>query len=416
MLTLWKFRSLFTGWASGLVVVSMLVACGPSDKEVSANAPSVHSAGDPIAVPTVAPKPAPTPVSVNELKSWVTQADDYFNGTNGASKNLLQAAAWYRKAADAGDRHAMSSLGHMYEEGTGGLAKDDAEAVKWYQESSRAGDTQGMRYLGYMYETGLGGLTQDSDEGANWYRKAADAGDSYAMYLVGSLYLHGPARRGADRNEAIRLFRKAAKLGEKLAERELDQLGASSDQATEVSPPNRARATLPSAYNHIPLALIRPVQVFPARPILHHLVDRAHAAAVYHREAEGGDSQSMALLGCEFQFGEGGVAQDDFQAVKWYQKSAEAGNDLGMARLGLMYANGRGGLATDTRKAMELYRKAAEIGSGLAMYFIGDAYENGFGVGVDLHQAVVWYRKSSKEMCFFGSDALKRLGKSEDSP
>ena len=50
-----------------------------------------------------------------------------------------QAAAWYRKAAEAGDPWVMRSLGVMYDKGRG-LAQDDVQAVAWYRKAAALGD------------------------------------------------------------------------------------------------------------------------------------------------------------------------------------------------------------------------------------------------------------------------------------
>jgi len=61
----------------------------------------------------------------------------YQNGF-GVAKDLTQAVAWYRKAAEQGNAFSQFSLGFMYYNGFG-VAKDDAEAVAWFQKAADQG-------------------------------------------------------------------------------------------------------------------------------------------------------------------------------------------------------------------------------------------------------------------------------------
>jgi len=57
----------------------------------------------------------------------------YHTGT-GVKKDDVEAAKWYRKAAEQGISIAQFDLGVMYYRGEG-VRKDDAEAVRWYRQS-----------------------------------------------------------------------------------------------------------------------------------------------------------------------------------------------------------------------------------------------------------------------------------------
>ena len=50
----------------------------------------------------------------------------------------MEAALWYRRAADLGNQAAMYNLGTMYEQGLGVL-KDAEEARKWFTKASLNG-------------------------------------------------------------------------------------------------------------------------------------------------------------------------------------------------------------------------------------------------------------------------------------
>ena len=118
---------------------------------------------------------------------------------------------------------------------------------------------------------------------------------------------------------------------------------------------------------------------------------------MYRRAAEMGDPQGMYKLGVCYNFGEGGLTEDDAKAVELYQKAAEGGTATAMFNLGFFYEYGKGGLTKDMVKAAEWYRKAAEAGNATAMYELGNYYFKGqVGLTKDDVQAVAWYRKAAE--------------------
>lgn len=77
-----------------------------------------------------------------------------------AAACLLEAAKWYREAADHGDIEAKAQLGFMFNS------------------------------LGILYESGRG-VSQDYAEAAVWYRRAADRGQPAAQCNLGLMYANG---------------------------------------------------------------------------------------------------------------------------------------------------------------------------------------------------------------------------------
>ena len=123
---------------------------------------------------------------------------------------------------------------------------------------------------------------------------------------------------------------------------------------------------------------------------------------MYHRSADMGDPEGMYNLGVCYEYGEGGLTEDEVdevKAVEWYQKAAEAGYAAAMWDLGYAYRWGEGGLTRDETKAVEWYRKAAEAGyaNARAMYNLGVDYKYGKGgLTMDHTKAVEWYRKAAE--------------------
>ena len=97
----------------------------------------------------------------------------------GVPQSNVEAAKWYRRAADNGHARAQQNLGIMYEEGAGVL-QDYNEAAKWYRMSAEGGNVVAKINLGVMFEQDLLGLPQDLVKTHMWYNLAAAQGSADA--------------------------------------------------------------------------------------------------------------------------------------------------------------------------------------------------------------------------------------------
>ncbi|HVY71804.1 MAG TPA: tetratricopeptide repeat protein, partial [Verrucomicrobiae bacterium] len=100
-------------------------------------------------------------------------------------KDLAEAAAMYRTAAEKGDTKAQFKLGLLYLKGEG-VPQDFVEAVRWLRKAAEAGDAMVQYQLAVFYEKGRG-VPPDLDEAARWYKKAADQGLAIAQHKLSSL-------------------------------------------------------------------------------------------------------------------------------------------------------------------------------------------------------------------------------------
>lgn len=91
----------------------------------------------------------------------------------GVPKEAVEAAQWFRRAADQGLAMAQNRLGFMYANGQG-VPQDYSEAVSWFRKAAEQGLADAQHNLGMMYEKGHG-VPQDDIEAVKWYRKANDA-------------------------------------------------------------------------------------------------------------------------------------------------------------------------------------------------------------------------------------------------
>lgn len=122
--------------------------------------------------------------------------------------------------------------------------------------------------------------------------------------------------------------------------------------------------------------------------------DPEQARDIWMPLAEIGDAAAQYSLAKLYEKGEGTVAQDLEQAVRWYRKAADQGMPAAQNNLALMYAQGRG-LPSDQRRAAELWRTSALQEYPWGQYNLGLAYFRGHGVTTDRHEAVGWFRRAA---------------------
>jgi uncharacterized protein len=176
-----------------------------------------------------------------------------------ANRQIAEAIAAYRKAADQGSTAAMVELAALYAAGNG-VAKDEAQSRALLQRAAAAGNARALTalaaigtvagqsidpvqqrallesaaaansadaqfQLGLMYANGVGG-PKDDFAARSWFEKAAEQNNPDALDWMGSFAASG---RGGPRdiNAAKAYYDKAAALGNEDARAELKRLECS---------------------------------------------------------------------------------------------------------------------------------------------------------------------------------------------
>jgi uncharacterized protein len=121
-----------------------------------------------------------------------------------ANRQMGEAIAAWRKAADRGSSSAMVELGVLY--GTGaGVARDEAQARKLFERAAQAGNPRGVTNLAAL---GGGGVSSDPGRARELLAKAAET-NAEAQYQLGLMLADGTG--GAKDDAGARsLFEKAA--------------------------------------------------------------------------------------------------------------------------------------------------------------------------------------------------------------
>jgi len=104
--------------------------------------------------------------------------------------------------ANGGDAAAQVAVGECYAAGKG-VTKDLTQAAAWYRKAAEKGDLGGELHLAALYRDGGKGFPRDMAQAAAWYRKAAEQGDADAQATLGVLYSFG---QGVDRNDGEAYF------------------------------------------------------------------------------------------------------------------------------------------------------------------------------------------------------------------
>ena len=122
-----------------------------------------------------------------------------------ANRQMAEAMAAWRKAADKGSSSAMVELGVLY--GTGaGVARDEAQARRLFERAAQAGNPRGVSNLAAL--GGGAGTSSDPARARELLSKAAET-NAEAQYQLGMMLAEGNG--GARDDTAARaLFEKAA--------------------------------------------------------------------------------------------------------------------------------------------------------------------------------------------------------------
>jgi len=134
-----------------------------------------------------------------------------------AGRQLPEAMAAWRKAADKGSTSAMVELGVLYGTGTG-VARDEGQARKLFERAANAGNPRGISNLAAL---GGGGAAADPARARELLAKAADT-SAEAQYQLGLMLAEGS---GGEKDEvaARAMFEKAAAQNHPAA---LERMGA----------------------------------------------------------------------------------------------------------------------------------------------------------------------------------------------
>ena len=117
-----------------------------------------------------------------------------FASGKGAALDYVQAAAWYRKAAEQNHFLAQFNLGMMYAHGQG-VARDSVQSRMWLDKAAQQGDAGAQFHLGdSCHRASFSQVPADASESRieayMWYRLAAAQGYSGSEMAHATLTLN----------------------------------------------------------------------------------------------------------------------------------------------------------------------------------------------------------------------------------
>jgi TPR repeat protein len=147
----------------------------------------------------------------------------YFTGAGVAAIDTGVGLAWLESAhTAAGDVDAAHDVALVYEYGHYGVAHDVVRAAEWFHKAADAGNMEAMAELGLCYELGCG-VEQSDEEALDWYMKAADKGHLVAKFSVGEAFEEARGVPQSDA-EACLWYYKAAIEGDEDSRKALRRL------------------------------------------------------------------------------------------------------------------------------------------------------------------------------------------------
>jgi TPR repeat protein len=175
---------------------------------LAADAADPDKPADVKGVPEIAPGDIATAIKFCKTASVKSPRAMYELGrAYAANRQMGEALAAWRKAADKGSTSAMVELGVALATGEG-VAKDEEQARALFERAAQAGNPRGVTNLAALAST-IGGAPTDPVKARALLVKGAEANSAEAQYQLGLMTADGVG--GAKDDAAARvLFEKAA--------------------------------------------------------------------------------------------------------------------------------------------------------------------------------------------------------------
>eukprot|EP01102_Stenamoeba_stenopodia_P013255 TRINITY_DN4277_c0_g1_i1.p1 TRINITY_DN4277_c0_g1~~TRINITY_DN4277_c0_g1_i1.p1 ORF type:complete len:618 (-),score=81.39 TRINITY_DN4277_c0_g1_i1:87-1940(-) len=317
----------------------------------------------------------------------LVRLSEIYDSTRDRTSEHRDVVQYYQFAAEAGDKMAQVTLGHLFLQGGYGVSPNYALAQYYFQSAADRNEPGGHAGLGTLYLFGLG-VDQNNDTAYKYLTEAASKDIAPAVTALGYMYLYGYGV-AIDYKQAIKYFQKGANLNNHEA---LFYLGYMHQNGLGIPKDlNKAISFYVTASSAGDL-----LAQYHLAHIQYHIEGPSHcreALSLYKKVAE--TDRWDSLLEKAYLLFE----QDDIDsALLLYEKGAEMGSELAQSNAAFIYDNGLAGDAflVDSDKhtrALRFYKMAADQHSGSAHLKLGDYYYYGLAnMSVDYQKAVAHYK------------------------
>ncbi|DAZ96302.1 TPA: hypothetical protein N0F65_008335 [Lagenidium giganteum] len=326
-----------------------------------------------------------------DVEAMAAMGDLYYWGARGMPRDHVQAASYFRRAAEAGHTPAQSALAGMLLKGEGGK-QDNASAVMWYEKAAAKNATRALNGLGFIYFHGSGGQAQNQTRAlALFERAAANEEDGDSIFNAGYCHAFGLGTR-ANVSRAMEFYTTAArKFGHFDAIYEMGKIWYTGVEDSIQRNPGESITYIKAAADAGDWAksVREGFDYYLAgdidRALVHYYEAREHGYSVA--------TSNLAYLYDQVLLKPNDLASEQ-QALAFMMEAAVMNNDKEvLVRIGDFHFYGWGGLKRDPVAALHWYKRASASGVEAGAYAVGHMHEYGLGVPVNLDRAERYYRR-----------------------
>jgi TPR repeat protein len=229
------------------------------------------------------------------------------------------------------DKKTFDLFWQLYEKGDC-ISVDFVEAAKWYRVAAELGNCSSMIKLGEYCQSGRG-LPTNKTEAVNWYRKAAEKGAVDAMYPLAKCLQNGEGTSTNLIEAVVWLRRNYEAGGDKYGSTALT-LGLCYENGKGVERSREQATKWFEEANRLYVNLLGSANRFTQYCLIGNMYrlgcnvkkDTVEAAKWFRKAAELGNLEGMTCLGELYEKGEG-VTQNYGLAYAWYCIASAKGSD-----------------------------------------------------------------------------------------
>lgn len=372
--------------------------------------------------------------------SVLTDIGDFYHDGLGVEKDYAVAFQWYEKAAHKGCVEGIYDIGLANYLGEG-VPKNTKAAFWRLKKAAERGHEYAMYYLAECYLNGYG-TSKDSDKAYQLYEKSANSDCELAMAKLCSDYFSGTHYK--------KDYRQSAYWGEKALEKGVNSV------RFEVAYSNKETGNIERARELYTILADEEDNVAAMNNLGCLEKESSISAEWFAKAADRGSRVAQINIGRYYKNGTGvtqdyskamdyfmksaeqdypdamheiammykaklGIDEEDYpdKMIEWLQKAVDKGFKPSMMELGYLYKNGTL-VDQNYQLALKYFVMAAEVDETKdnpkddsnkikALYEIGTFYEYGYGVDINVHKAIYWYRKAANKNNRHAKEALRRL-------
>lgn len=317
--------------------------------------------------------------------------------------DLILAAKWLQKAAQAGDVQGMIEFADFLSKDT--EYKDLQLARYWFTQAAKSGENGQWINVAITYAKEDTNCSQ-SHKYISSLRKAMQGRDKMAFfeaaYLIAEFYINNAAT-AQEKKEAFELLMKAVRVGHPGALHMYGMMLLSKGE-DDRSYYFRAHDLFEKAlHSGNPQSATQLAYMYANG----RGVDQNYETALHYLFlVKDRDAEAMRLLGSCYANGFGVALNKPF-AFECFEKAVKMGSTRALFDLGICYRNGEG-TTQNIPMAIRLYEKAVEYKNHEAMTNLGIIYLDGIGVEPDYQRAFELFSQAAN---FQNPNALFCLGK-----